>query len=71
MASIRKRQSGGRTRWQVRWRQGEQTKAETFGTEKQAVTVRASVDATHQRLLFRSWLARRSRTPELRPTCLS
>jgi hypothetical protein len=49
MASIRRRQSGGKTRWQVRWRQGGQSKAETFDTEKKAITFRGLVDASDQR----------------------
>ena len=49
MASIRRRESGGKTRWQVRWRQGGQSKAETFDTEKKAVTFRGLVDANDQR----------------------
>jgi hypothetical protein len=49
MASIRTRQSGGKTRWPVRWRQSAQSKAETFDTEKKAITFRGLVDASDQR----------------------
>lgn len=68
MASIRKRVRGGKTRFQVRWREDGVARSVTFATNADAIEFRGLVDAAGQRLPAGYQLGRGFVEPE-RPRC--